>query len=1161
MAKQRSRSRKRHKHDPLQRIKNTLRGSDPVGALALARLTIPPHQYGQLLRWIKGNRFISTTLSYPRIPHLLSEFREHRVLLPIGLEAELSWAAQLFFIEADLLRRFRCEAVKFQTSFWTGDYGAAAHVLAETEQRFGFSLWFLRNKIGFLQETEGLESQKTFVAQVRREAPIHGAAAYLAYQFSIRNEPTVTPTGFLDQFDKAWAKAERNLGRFAFVRRQVNPSGPLTTEGCETVLRYSQTYTVIDAYETFIDVACSLIANECSPPLLLKSVLSLRRVIEDSRLDAIAVALGHVEETTLAADIAASIVLEAWISGDNNRAVDESLASIKMMRDPFLLDVVARARATRSVPTTEVSDGFSSRISDLMFRVAVKAATSTEDEAELQKLAMNFHDHNWARILEVFVSQETSPMPDILQRAHARFAMASLPVLTPVAIPGYSSRAARLEYAEAVQRSLGASIIGEYAFALAGEPPSSTLMDLMSPDHSGLLLAEQALYGGRYEVALSAATKVANTEVPYFRRRAVRIQCYALLKLGRARECVQIMAITFAADTRLFDMLPIADAVERLASEDVELLKVTPLLAIAYDMYLTVTRPLHDKRLKYAYQDFLEAQRVRKPSELPGVGYNIPHSQLVYFLRYVATESVMEGSIAYDATLPFSGSRELTEERLGVCRKLLELDPDNADEYEAEILELVGRLFIRDRLPVVNQRRIYVDLHGVTRSVGEKVRESFKRYSAFLQHGLHADAEIYQQDDARKRSRSGSGQGVIDLPVPQNETRAILLRMAEEMRDEFVSNSAYGLEGYLSLWIRHGALVEHLRSPVEAEHLITRRVGELGEYQINTYWETRIGTSRQSDFEAVHTALSTFSSAFDELLTTIRDQWIRVKRNPSDLGLLDFTLSDHQVNLIAALAEADILFDEFVATVNATFEERLEQTLVDVRYALESDAEVKANSLLTALQEQLHGLSPSIDPRELNNAIARARSGLQNAFDQVGGWFHRSVESAVDPVSMRDAVAIAAESMRTQSRVVVPNVYDACESHPPLLKGSLLQVLTPVFAIVFDNHVRHSGFSGLEYHADVRIDYPDGGVRCRVETPVQSTIDRKATQQKLDRIKKVVQEKKYMSSVPSEGGTGFYKIAKVLTHDVGTPPKLDFGFVGEATFFVEFSLPGTLLHR
>jgi hypothetical protein len=1051
---------------------------------------------------------------------------------------------------------------EFYDMFFAGHREAAEHALDTIEYELGVSNWSVRNRIALLQEVSGLEAQKAYFARVRAEAPRNSVGAFLAYYVSIRNEPTVTPSGFRDELERLQQQTvDISADAFLFLLAELSPDGPLSDDACEAKLRYSQSSTVIDAYEAFVDVAKSLCATKHITELrhLQRSIAAIRQKVTDDRLEALAMRL-RLEGHALAPSTDTLDTIEDWLRGNNLRAARRAVTDVpSRRRDPLMLDIAARALAMEGTDNEPVG-GFPERVVRLMARVATHDGSAAESQAELRKLAMNFPGHPWAAIVELFVARETSANPVLLQEREATFATATLPVLSPLVIPSLQDRVARLDYAERIEECAGRRLATTYAFLLAGESVDTEVRMVLQEDLRVLLEAEQALYQKNYDQALRAAEAARCTQNVYLRRLAVRAQCYCLLKLGQYGDCVRTLAAAFVEDMSSYRMLPVKEAVEGLTRADCDTLKSSPLLSIARDLYNTVTEATDDKHIKYAFQDFLVEQRVLRPSELAVKLDTIPREQLLYFLRHVSVEPVMEGAIGYDRSLTFKTSRALIDERIAICRLLVNLDPTNADEYEAEIRQLLRRLLIRDRLRDVEQRRIHVDLEGVAQSIHYRVEESFRRFVAFVRHGFHVD-ESEGERLPRRRHKGGESQAALDLFIPENEARALILRIAEDMRDEYVLHDAYGLHGYLSLWIRHGALVEQLRSPIEAAHLITKQRGETGEYTWNEFWDERLEGSGPEARREIERHLLDFAQEFDALLISIRDEWIQIKRRDTDRGLFDFRIGETIIKLMTSMVEEGMPFDDFVATSLGVFGERLDDSLSSVRHALEHEAEVRAGEMLMQLQAHVNRYAEEADLREFNNAIADARVGMQAAFDRVSAWFYQSVESATEPVAMADAVQIAVESMRTQSRVIVPVTMEEAVSDPPLIRGSMLQALAAVFALIFDNVVRRSGIQGPEFHPTVIIQYPDGRIRCRVENPLAPRVKTAEAHQRLEEIRTTIREGRYMSIVGGEGGTGFFKMAKVLTHDIGVPPELTFGYTEEERFFVQFVLPQRLLQR
>jgi hypothetical protein len=98
--------------------------------------------------------------------------------------------------------------------------------------------------------------------------------------------------------------------------------------------------------------------------------------------------------------------------------------------------------------------------------------------------------------------------------------------------------------------------------------------------------------------------------------------------------------------------------------------------------------------------------------------------------------------------------------------------------------------------------------------------------------------------DARKKIRTSVAEGdlasLMALSLPKNEMDDLFQAMIINLRDEFISSAEHGLDGYLSVRIRHGTLVSQLRSPLEAANLITKKHSETGAYYSNEHWKKKL---------------------------------------------------------------------------------------------------------------------------------------------------------------------------------------------------------------------------------------------------------------------------------------------------------------------------------
>ncbi|WP_147443172.1 hypothetical protein [Corallococcus sp. AB011P] len=1165
-------SSKNHKReasgDPLADAKNALRGSkNALLVFNRLRRTVDDKLYRGLAAWLIANPTVSKGVFHTPFPTALSELKTHPGLDVLHPAREIAWMAAYCHAHAKALSIFAGKSLVYQKYVLCGEYAEAARVLSEIERSLGQSIWLIKNRVALFQLMGGLEKQKEYVKQVIKGSPREGVASFVAYQVSQGNEETVTPIGFMRRQRKMLAKHfPQELG--VYLTYHIAPEGRLELTDVAHILRNEQSGTIIDGYEALVATITASVnsGHEALGPACKSAIQMLAACVDDARLLTIRKAIfgdsAGSDEGNVAVDEAHRLLLR----GNYVESLRISMDGLRNdPSNPALLVLAAQASASEGPTGQDAGEGDNSQDGPLWRKIVEKLKlilSRTEDVEEatnsLLRWSLNFHGHAWANAIAEFVGRERSPEPGARLMHAAQYALAFGVSEPGAALPGMDSGLRHAFLQRYLDRPDGDEL-RIYAEALSGGTIPAALADGFCQEQFALLRAEHHLLASRFVDALAASAGIgepSSTDRMYDRYR-LRIQCGVLLRLGRIDECIELMGATFAYDYTMYDMLPLRDAAEAINGGVRQRLRSRLALAIVYDMYYEfVSRDLK-KYIVFAYEDFLTAHGVARPSELSGFLDRFDYDQIEYFLANVCIESVMGKSIV------FKGSREVTEERIAVCRLLLDMKSSQADELQAEIRELLGGLMVRRRLRDVEQRKIYVDLAGVVRTAETRLREDFNRYAAFLKHGvgtarLTTAAALAESKDKVKLV---DAEGQARLSLPSNEAMDILGSIVARLRDEYVSSSAHGLDGYLSVRIRHGTLSGHLRSPVEAQKLITPWDEASGEYRPNEAWAAKFSGSTKGVREHIEARLGRFSRDFDEIVRMMLNEWIRVRRVPEDKGLFNFVFYETDAVGLAQLVGLNVGFVELVNAIFAMFGRRLEHSLKVVREAIERIAKSKVNDLLAELQSEISQIRGELDPRAFNdfsNAISAARTGVQVAFDRVVEWFRVSAATAQDPFSIEDAVRVSVESVRTATRVVNARISLNGTERRRLLQGILLPAFVDLFFIVFDNIVKHSATSS-PHEANIQITYGDEKIHCLVESPIGAAAMAAPLRTRVEDIRTSMRESSNLAAVSREGGTGLLKIRKILTHDLQLPPVLDFGFREDRVFFVSFSIPVQML--
>jgi hypothetical protein len=572
---------------------------------------------------------------------------------------------------------------------------------------------------------------------------------------------------------------------------------------------------------------------------------------------------------------------------------------------------------------------------------------------------------------------------------------------------------------------------------------------------------------------------------------------------------------------------------------------VIPILLDLHTQY--IDRSLDSQRV-FSFLDFIEGHSVSRASQLAPLLSQFDRSHIVYFLRFVCVESVMDRSGVFDS------SREILEERLAICRLLVLLGGPDIEAYHDEIKLLVRRLMIQRRLREIEQSKIYVDVESLVRKVGSDLPEVYERYQA-LRRGLPPPADTADVELAMRKVQEGSIEEFVRLRLPQNEVSELFETLVGRLGDEYVSSPEHGLDKYLSVRIRHGTLAAHLRRGLEVAHLLTTREAGSPTYKRNEFWPPRLPDATPEVRDSVALRLSTFATEFDALVDEVKS-WIQITKDGNGPGLFDFGLREPVLRVLSEYIGRGISFDEAIAFLVEHFGVVLDKNLERIRQRIQGEAKPRATSLLDSLAADIAEYDGAADTGELINAIRTATTELQVEFDRVTSWFERAKSTTEEPFTVKEAIEVGVDSVR-----VVSSKFDATvevrAEEPLIFAGHYLAAFVDILFIVFENVVQHSGLAIPAASVLVTVEQPASEkhtVSIEVSNDIGGTFDVQTLQGRIDSIRSAIRDDQYMAEVVREGGTGFHKLQRILSHDLGAGSELDLRLVNHK-FIVRFLIP------
>ena len=149
-------------------------------------------------------------------------------------------------------------------AFWANDWPSCQLALQEIKDAFGDSFWIIGAEIALRQHFLGLDAQKAFTAKVT-ETYKGGLPAYVAYHLSVRNERGSTNLLFDEDFREQMQRSKIARDSKAFLTYKMTGEHDLTDRGISTAIQLEQGSSIVDYYETIIDLLQRAVCADNTP--------------------------------------------------------------------------------------------------------------------------------------------------------------------------------------------------------------------------------------------------------------------------------------------------------------------------------------------------------------------------------------------------------------------------------------------------------------------------------------------------------------------------------------------------------------------------------------------------------------------------------------------------------------------------------------------------------------------------------------------------------------------------------------------------------------------------------------------------------------------------------------------------------------------------------
>lgn len=1119
-----------------ERIRNRIRTSkNPRLALFELRESSPD----VLLRM--GGRF-ATHPAYKNLiwrapfPGTLTESPPRGYPYYLPLAQEVAWSTSVIVSYAKQLNIFLDLKSKFDSNFLTGDIESARNLLSSIRLELGESLWYAQNTIAVDARDPKL-SRSDYARSIIQNSAVSSNLRQIVAWFNYKFNPTVSRVELQRLLSEA---APLRFAVDYLIHNMMGEFPKVDLKTASEMISHTDHWPAIDRYLQLI--AILQLIDPLDPmeadvrSVITASLALLSENIDDAILARLCL-VWNVPTATITQPPPINNILEYYSRGDYSRV----LRSVSEM-DCSDLTIEAVHIATRAAALSSSSWSLASPRDDLrgliheiaadLVHVVNFAEAGVEARLRLQKHILNHANTAWASSLALILlrqeNDERAFSPTREQSLHSLKAAVDHPLMA-FALPGQGTAA---RYLEQLMDSAPDHITSRLLASLGSRAPEDEGMSQIPAERLALVDSLRDAKQGNYSDAsrqLQSILKMTTSELASRESQLLLVGCR--LAQGELAAAADVAASLFVHSRYFGLVLPIRALVAALLNGHNEPLSISPTrgkvsVAIVFDVYSRYVSSDRDAERADAYKDVLRRLGIDRASEIPALSVELPHDELVYFLRYICVPDVLDQSLALEST------REVEDERAAILVALSEMtsaeDRAPPSAFKDELRDIRTRQVVRDTTLRLDQSKIYVNIEGIRRALDVTLRELWNRYRFVRSNG--ADGVDFGQITQIVKTKLGEKVTVITLGGPLTEHYTLFHRMISELRDQFAFSKEFGLNSNLSTNIRHGYVLREIRGPLVARNLITNKDSESGSYIPNSFWTDRL-PDQHSTAATLSELLSDFSSKIDEQVESLNRDLLRIRSDSTPYGLFNYGLHESVLRAVEPRWGALETYEEFVEVVFESFWASTEDNLANVRDTL-------LGPILHNINEHLNSLEKSIRQSDIadllpgiESAISMVRPDIRSSVERIASWFTLSGNNEYQDFDLEIPFQAGLQTIKTYySNLDIHASYVSNE--PIVLRGWCLPFFGRLIFQLLDNAAYHGSKNRTALEIKVSAEVTTGILIVKVESDLPDNYDMDRLTRTVTNINKDYGRDKAIDRLGEEGGSGFPKIWKLLHVDL-----------------------------
>lgn len=1121
-----------------QNVRSTLRFRSNVNGLYLdARVTITPNQFKSFLKW--SQQQINTQL--PQLTHIPIGYNNlsgiYSKAPKAALEIELSWITERIIVERNKINAFLLIARKIEFHIFREEFEEAIEEIKQVEKKLGASIWGIQLRIALENMLGGVDQQKKYTSEVSKVFRT-GLLAFISFYTSTRNESKTTVGKYIEN-----TKNRINRHKFfspkvkTYLNYQLAFEAPITASGLAEILHIEQNHSLIDLFETFIFVIQEITKKEYFKKYHEKVAQCVQALdgIKDYRIDKIKILIddSYHPSTAISLAVRDSEISNQLFSGNVKQAalLSRHINKKDYQVDPWQLIYSGCAfghrKSNSSITTEKIQD-----IPLLIGTLLNRNEYSFDALSQLSKIVVNLKGLPTCIAISDFLEMAVINHPDHEYRPW---------------LIGLNSSFIGIEDASPLNfPSFKEGITNKHTPTIA---TWACFYSAKTTNHNNILFTVARLvrdreYFDAIELLESQQTNLTNEPLKSF---TVSLLLQSKSLLGDRESLINIIAEEGSNSIAYRLLLPTKAILQSFQWRDYTTDPLTTSVAL-HLLWVENESEETASLLRFSIRKVLTSVGANLPSELYDYRSSFSKSLLVYFLKEACITDFI------DQIPSISNSKELMEERQHICGSLIELDPNNISIYQDENSSITYRLAMNEGRRIVDRTRIHVDTEALKRWAIRELSEDFARYHDL--RGVCDNSDVVLEDIIKEMmSDNIAGKKAF---IPETESDIVLIEIIKRLSDEYLNNSSFGLDFYLSKRIRHQSFISLIRSPVESAQLITTRESEIGRYKQNKAWLTKFKNIDSKNQSAIDNSFKRFSIKFDSILTDAKDNSFQILSKNKPKGLLYLHLSPQVLFVLQSITRADNNISDLVTTAIEIFWAALEPSLIQVRNFINEEIKTDISAAFYELRASIKSNVGEKNPAylELDQVIGKSLTDVQSNLDISVQWFRRLHDSDLQNIqqtfNLPQMVDIAIESALKCHRTFDPEINIQIVEDDTQMAISSLVFLYDVMFVALGNAHKYSNVKKPKVDIIVKTDARNGTFTIDICCDAKGQ-KHEETNKKLKRIRELINSKNY-GRARSEGQSGFIKLAAVVQQTPKGVIKFGYNDSGNFQLLIIYSL-------